>query len=520
VLLLATTINAIDAVNGMGSPEITPGWRDPTTGDTQYFRDYLEAFSWMQHHTPQGSIVVSWWDYGYWTRQVGDRFTVVDNATNNKTQIAWVGRMLMETDPVEALRICQMYGIDYVFAHFGLGNPGLSGDEGKWQWMIRIAGEVFGDEVPDETDFWDPQRQMYLEPFFDTLLYNMLYLNASQVGVDPPLLNGTENPGPAPSLTTDPGRTIFSIFVPTYFSETQLMKIYEPDYTYIESGMELTGASAFPVNQGSSEAEDLSQIIVKVHNTGIHPITIGNATIEYWDARQERNRVYQPPDFFLATDTNNKTILPDETVLLNIRSVRYFTLGTDINVTIDVAGFTPTLEATITVPVRQAPAYDLTGLVANSWAYDNGTIYIEVQNTGEGYLEVDEEGLLNDVPFSIENAILTRGRILFTTEVLGITIDASYWNVDLVAGEEVTVLMRYMSNQPLYSGLNVTIPITIQAAPSPPSPPSSAQVSSQVNNPPPKSVIKIFEESYAEPVSFSVFCFIMSSFFIFRRYSP
>lgn len=520
ILLLATTVNAIYAVNGMGPPEITPGTRDDVTGDPTYLRDYLETFSWMQHHTPQGSIMVSWWDYGYWTRRVGDRFTVVDNATNNKTQIAWVGRMFMETDPIAALKICQMYDIDYVFAHFGLNNPGLSGDEGKWQWMIRIAGEVFGNEVPNETSFWDPQTQNYLEPFFDTILYNMLWLNASLFGIDPPTLNSTDTAGPAPSLTSEPGKTIFSLFVPAYFSQTQLMKVYQCNYTYIESGMEITGASAFPVYKGSTEAEDLSQIVVKVHNTGIHPLTIANATVEYWDARQGQNRVYQPLDFFLETDTGNMTILPDETVMLHIRTQRYFTVDTEINVTISVAGFWPPLEASITVPVRQAPAYELTGLVANSWAYDNGTIYVEVQNTGEGFIEVDEEGLLNDEDFSIENAILTRGRVLFTGEILGITIDADYWHVDLVAGEVVNVQLHYMSDQPLYAGLNVTIPITIQAAPSPPSPSKAAPASSSINDPPPFSVTNIFEQTYLEPISFSVPCFMSNSFFIFRRYTP
>jgi hypothetical protein len=214
------------------------------------------------------------------------------------------------------------------------------------------------------------------------------------------------------------------------------------------------------------------------------------------------------------------TILPDETVTLHIRNQRYFTVGTDINVTIYAAGFWPPLEATLTVPVRPAPAYELTGLVANSWAYDNGTIYVEVQNTGDGYLEVDEEGLLNDTDFSIENAILTRGRVLFPSEVLGITIDADYWGVDLVAGEVVNVVLHYMSNKPLYDGLNVTIPITIQAAPTPPSPSRAATVSSSTHDTVPLPITNVFEESYVEPVSFLVLCFLINSFFIFRRYAP
>ncbi|MHA2429279.1 MAG: hypothetical protein ACXADB_14750, partial [Candidatus Hermodarchaeia archaeon] len=95
ILLLASTYTAVAATDNMGSPEITIGYR-LSNGDTEVFYDYLETFAWMQHHTPPDSVIVSWWDYGYWTRQAAQRPTVVDNATNNKTQIAWVGRMFME----------------------------------------------------------------------------------------------------------------------------------------------------------------------------------------------------------------------------------------------------------------------------------------------------------------------------------------------------------------------------------------------------------------------------------------
>ncbi|MFW9935207.1 MAG: STT3 domain-containing protein [Candidatus Thorarchaeota archaeon] len=519
VLLLASTITAIGAVEGMAGPEITPGGRT-ASGDAVYYRDYLDAFSWMQYHTPPGTVYMSWWDYGYWTRQVGDRFTVVDNATINKTQIAWVGRMFMETDYVAALRICQMLTVDYAFVHFGLGRSGLSGDEGKWQWMIRIAGEVFGDEVPDETYFWDPDTGQYLDPFFQTVIYNMLWLNASQVGVDPPTLNITGNPGPAPDLTTEPAKTIFSLFEPAYFSTYQFMKIFKCNYTYLESNFEITGASAYPVHKDVDPSNDLSQIVLSVKNTGLHPITIDTADIEYW------NRITEEYDSITAyydditSDTGNLTINPDETRILSIRADPYFTSGTEINVTLNAAGFIPTLNTKVTVPVRSAPAWELSPIGANCWAYDNDTIYVELQNTGEGYLEVDLEGRLNDVEFSIENAILTRGRLLYSTEVLGITIDANYWGVDLVAGEQVNVLLRYMSDIPRYYGLNVTIPITIQATPSPPSPPSPTETNLPTSETELVKERNTFYLSYLDAVSPGVLFVESSSFFIFRRYEP
>ena len=183
----------------------------------------------------------------------------------------------------------------------------------------------------------------------------------------------------------------------------------------------------------------------------------------------------------ITSDTGNLTILPGELTMMTIRAEPYFQVGTNVNVTLNAAGFAPTLNASISIPVRSAPEYELTALVANSWAYDNGTIYVEVQNTGEGYIDIDLEGLLNDIDFSIENAILTGGRLLFTSDVLGITIDADYWGVNLIAGETVTVRLNYMSDMPRYEGLNVTIPLTIQVAPTPPSPPTSPQPHNSAN---------------------------------------
>ncbi len=522
VLLLASTITAIGAVEQMGSPEITPGGRDPATGQVSYIADYLEAFSWMKYHTPEGSIYMSWWDYGYWTRQVGNRFTVVDNATINKTQIAWVGRMLMETDPVEALRICQRFNVDYVFVHFGLGSPGFSGDEGKWQWMIRIAGEVFGDEVPPETYFWDENTGGYMAPYFDTMIYNMLWVNSSQVGADGrrPTLNETGQPGPLPDQATEPGSTIFSLFEPIYFSRTQLMKIYKTNYTYLEAQMDIGGASAFAINEGIDPIEDFNQIVVEVKNPGIHPFVIDSVDIGYWWEEGGFFTVDTISNIWLATNTGTLTVEPGETSMLSIRAQPYFTIGTDINVTVKARGYIPTLNATVTIPVRKPPAYELTPVISNAYAYDNGTIYVELENTGEGYVEVDQEGLINDVEFSIENAILTMGRLLFTGDVLGITIDAEYWGVNLVAGEDITVLLHYQSFMPTYGGLNVSIPINVQATPPPPTTPKSPPSRQSGKNPIPSQVFEALRRDFQVSPLMSL-CFEESNlFFIFRRYDP
>jgi dolichyl-diphosphooligosaccharide--protein glycosyltransferase len=522
VLLLASTFTSLQAVDQMGAPEITPGGRNPATQDPFSFRDYIEAFTWMRHHTPEDSVIVSWWDYGYWTRQVGNRSTVVDNATINKTQIGWVGRMFMETDPVEALRICQRFGVDYVFVHFGLGLNSYSGDEGKWQWMIRIAGEAFGDEVPHESVFWNETDGTYKAPYWQTLIYNMLWVNSTNV--DPEVGNRRPrdvegNPGPMPGFEIEPGGTIFRLFEPVYFSQVQFMKIFKCNYTYLESSLALGGASAYAVHQGASGIEDLSSVVVEVKNTGEHPLLLDSADIGYWDARNNRYSTDHFSNVWLTTTSGTLRLEPGETTMLHIRAQPYFTVGTDVNVTVNAARFRPALNATVTVPVRSAPAYELTPIPANSYAYANGTVHVEFENTGEGYLEIDKEATVEDTDIPLAGTS-DRGRLLFTGERISFTLDTDLYGVSFGTGDTITVTVHYMSFLPTYSGLNVTISITVQATPIPSAPPPAEASNQQTAKLQSMQPSKISPPDYFVAPFPSLLCTESSSFFILRRYEP
>jgi len=59
------------------------------------FNDWIQTLQWVRTETPTNSIIISWWDYGYWFAVMGNRTTVVDNATLNSTRIAQVGQLLM-----------------------------------------------------------------------------------------------------------------------------------------------------------------------------------------------------------------------------------------------------------------------------------------------------------------------------------------------------------------------------------------------------------------------------------------
>ena len=104
--------------------------------------DWIATLGWMRDNLPKGSVVVSWWDYGYWITTLGNQTTIVDNATWNTTQIQNVGRMFMSPEE-EAIKILKMYNATHVVVFTTFDNYGRDigwGDEGKWFWMARIAG--------------------------------------------------------------------------------------------------------------------------------------------------------------------------------------------------------------------------------------------------------------------------------------------------------------------------------------------------------------------------------------------
>lgn len=126
------------------------------------FNDWSQALQWIRQNTPENSVIISWWDYGYWITVMGNRTTVADNSTLNGTRIAEIGRMFMSNATAAAaiakhmaggrpayilLFIVgslipftngQQYYILQVPAGGGLTAGG--GDESKKQWFIRIGG--------------------------------------------------------------------------------------------------------------------------------------------------------------------------------------------------------------------------------------------------------------------------------------------------------------------------------------------------------------------------------------------
>jgi dolichyl-diphosphooligosaccharide--protein glycosyltransferase len=126
------------------------------------YNDWPQALSWVSQSTPINSVIIAWWDYGYWFTVMGNRTTVADNATINSTRIAEIGRMFMSNATVAAKMaknmgggkptyvaifltgsILQWNSTKYFYVLQVPSGGGLNaggGDESKKQWFIRIGG--------------------------------------------------------------------------------------------------------------------------------------------------------------------------------------------------------------------------------------------------------------------------------------------------------------------------------------------------------------------------------------------
>jgi|TARA_B100001750_G_scaffold163978_1_gene132657 dolichyl-diphosphooligosaccharide--protein glycosyltransferase len=59
--------------------------------------DWIDTGLWLQNNTPADSIIFSWWDWGYFIQTLGERTTLIDNATLIDWQIEKVARTLLSS---------------------------------------------------------------------------------------------------------------------------------------------------------------------------------------------------------------------------------------------------------------------------------------------------------------------------------------------------------------------------------------------------------------------------------------
>jgi dolichyl-diphosphooligosaccharide--protein glycosyltransferase len=142
--------------------------------------DWKESLEWIKLNTPSDSIILSWWDYGYWITTVSERTTLVDNATIDSKQIQKVANIFLSS-PDDAWNMLQETGSDYVMI-FVAGQKFQStdetllyileggGDESKKMWFMKIAGVpvekyLYSDGISGTDYFWNETLLGKMIPF-------------------------------------------------------------------------------------------------------------------------------------------------------------------------------------------------------------------------------------------------------------------------------------------------------------------------------------------------------------------
>ncbi|MBN1800099.1 MAG: glycosyltransferase family 39 protein [Candidatus Lokiarchaeota archaeon] len=351
--------------------------------------DWEESLSWMRDNLNGNDVVVSWWDYGYWLTPIGNVTTVCDNANLKQKQVGMVGMGMMQTDEIYAAKVFQRLQADYVLVYFTYLYEGLGGDEGKWQWMLRICNDNYeyykslgmeednwGDgEVFDESEY-TTETGVKGDKWFDCTLTRLMFYGVPTI--DPSseyfeyqhqlvqiynqrIYNWEDQDGDT-WLTHIPTNGAYesNVFVPVYFGEQTglgpsssngLVKLFKVDYTVLESSFEIQDAKVYNSGYGT----------FNLQNTGTKDLTITGVSVNGVDY-----------NFTMGKGSHAENALPagaDDTVKIDLVNDSY---PLDSLVSIDVSAEAEGL----------ARPYEFTEHTGNFWVTEaeEGDIKMNEQN--------------------------------------------------------------------------------------------------------------------------------------------
>nr|MDO8116621.1 STT3 domain-containing protein [Candidatus Sigynarchaeota archaeon] len=321
------------------------------------FHDWEEGITWMKTNLNSATVIVSWWDYGYWMTVNGNVTSVNDNATINSTRIGFTGMGMMMTDELESAKIFKMLGADYVLVYYGHLINGLGGDEGKWPWMVKICNDYShrykdisaldqtkwykpGEQVFDYSSYINESSGLYKPNWFNSSLVRMMfYEEPTSVDKATTQLNywsarefagdGSDSYKPRKDdngklwtdYFNDPSYSDFKVFRKAFFSSNTTVKIFKLDYTAIESDFNVDNLTVYQNGLGFVNITNTGSKNLNITGVGFNkveknvypfegsPEVKPNQTKAYWfDANPA------PPSFLLIGAGDNHTINVQATV--------------------------------------------------------------------------------------------------------------------------------------------------------------------------------------------------------------
>ena len=155
LLLLPPLLN-YRAVLATHQPPLILASSVPVVDYNYQYMDWISALEWIRANVPRGSVIATWWDYGYWISVNTLRNTTCDNATLDSKQIRKIARAFLSSEE-EALRIFRELNVSYVvvfepflraqvpylggYAYYSPAYGGIGGDLAKSYQMARWIGE-------------------------------------------------------------------------------------------------------------------------------------------------------------------------------------------------------------------------------------------------------------------------------------------------------------------------------------------------------------------------------------------
>jgi dolichyl-phosphooligosaccharide-protein glycotransferase len=112
-LLLLIVFNPAAAYSPLKTADAVSNQQAPGMNDA-----WWSAMTVLREQTPQDTIVTSWWDYGHWFRNIGNRSVTFDGGSQNPAQGHWVGKILLTNNEDEAIGILRMLDCGANTAYF------------------------------------------------------------------------------------------------------------------------------------------------------------------------------------------------------------------------------------------------------------------------------------------------------------------------------------------------------------------------------------------------------------------
>ncbi len=130
----------------------------PYVAPSSYNQQWQYAMNWVSNNTPENSVFVHWWDYGYWVQTMGKRPTVTDGGHFTDWWDHTTGRYLLTTPyPETALSLMKTHNVSYLLIDSSdLGKYGAyssigSGRDGSDR-IAEIPVAVYLPEQSQETN--------------------------------------------------------------------------------------------------------------------------------------------------------------------------------------------------------------------------------------------------------------------------------------------------------------------------------------------------------------------------------